>query len=214
MIKNGLIAEPEFDNPNKYLKFGSRTVLGEEYLEIVKDCIGKTDGLTIRNLLVYMHNNTSKAKDSNSDSRKFKRTAEEILSSGEVTGCCDNSTLFVTLARCAGIPAMQVITFDKEKAKNGYGHYFSACYLKDSNGNYQWMIVDSARKVRYPQDVVIKRLDLDNRNITTNYYAFAYALDYSELGIDSIQAMNKIQSKAFDESDKNDFSNCIESIQK
>jgi hypothetical protein len=79
-----------------------------------------------------MHKRTERLKDKY-DSRKFKRTATEILESGKRTGCCDSCTLFCALARSKGIPTIQIIALNKnDKAKTG--HFFAGCYLKDKTG--------------------------------------------------------------------------------
>lgn len=218
MIKEGLLIEPEFNNISNYLQAGERTKVTDEIKEISKKINGKTEGIVIRNILVWMHQNTSRLQNGR-DTRKFKRTATEILKSKERTGCCDSSTLFTALARSQNIPTMQIITLNKEwgkKIDRGekigiLGHYFVACYLRNTIGQYDWILIDSDRNVQDIRDVRLSRLNKENRNIDRNYYAFAYVRDYSDvicngIKIDSIENMAKIQITAYKQCDINDLS--------
>ena len=213
MIKEGLLIKPEFNNISNYLQSGERTEVTDEIKEISEKINGKTDGIVIRNILVWMHQNTSRLQNG-SDTRKFKRTATEILKSRERTGCCDSSTLFTALARSHNIPTMQIIALNKEwgrKIDRGenvgiMGHYFAACYLRD-----EWILIDSDRNVQDIRDVRLSKLNMENRNIDRNYYAFAYVRDYSDvicngIKIDSIENMAKIQITAYKQCDRNDLS--------
>lgn len=218
MIKDGLLIEPEFYNISKYLQSGGRTKITDEIKKVSEKISGQNDGMLIRNLLLWMHQNTLRLKNG-SDTRKFKRTANEILESGERTGCCDSSTLFTALARSKNIPTIQIITLNKDWGKSidrgekigTQGHYFVACYLRDNNGKYDWILIDSDRYVQDIRDVRLSRLNKENRNIDENYYAFAYVRDYSDvvcngLKIDSIENMAKIQIAAYRQCNIKDFS--------
>lgn len=217
MIKEGLLIEPEFNNISKYLQSGERTKVTDEIKEISEKISGQTDGILIRNILVWMHQNTLRLQNG-SDTRKFKRTATEILESRERTGCCDSSTLFTALARSKNIPTMQIITLNKEwgeKVDRGekvgtLGHYFVACYLRDITGQCNWNLIDSDRNVQDIRDVRLSQLNMENRNIDRNYYAFAYVRDYSDvicngIKIDSIENMAKIQITAYKQCNINDL---------
>lgn len=218
MDNSGLLVSPEFGNPKKYLEAGEMTQLNDSITKLAQSVRStsnaQTTGQIVRKLLVLMNEKTRRLNDSK-DTRKFKRTAAEILESGERTGCCDSSTLFVALARAAGIPAMQVITLNTNEAKESEannslihsGHFFTACYLTDISGNSTWNIIDSNRDVYYPEDVRFLKLNTNDRNITNRYYAFAYANDFREIGIDglkidSIPNMAEIQKIAYDRTNK------------
>ena len=218
MEKDGLLVEPEFDNLNKYLQSGERTEITQEIqIASMQITSGHTDGITIRNILVWMNENTKRLRDAK-DKRKFKRTATEILKSRERTGCCDSSTLFTALARSKKIPTMQIITLNKQWAKDMekeekigvLGHYFAGCCLRNKQGEYDWILVDADREVRDIREVGFDRLDRDNRNIKKDFYAFAYVTDYSEiaingLGINSIEDMARVQIEAYKSCNKLDF---------
>lgn len=218
MIKEGLLIEPEFNNISKYLQSGERTKVTDKIKEISEKISGQTDGILIRNILMWMHQNTLRLQNG-SDTRKFKRTATEILESRERTGCCDSSTLFTALARSKNIPTMQIITLNKEWGKKidrgekvgTLGHYFVACYLRDITGQCNWNLIDSDRNVQDIRDVRLSQLNMENRNIDRNYYAFAYVRDYSDvicngIKIDSIENMAKIQITAYKQCNINDLS--------
>lgn len=217
MKKEGLLVQPDFSNPSKYLTSGNRTVITEDIRKITQTITGQTTGMIVKNLLVWMHTNTTRLHNA-SHQQKFKRTAHEILQSGERTGCCDSSTLFTALARSKNIPTMQVITFDKKWAHNiskgkrvpTSGHYFTACYLTDIHNKSNWVLIDSDKEVKNIQDVRFTTLNTTNRNINRNFYAFAYVRDYSDLDynglkINSINDMAKIQLEAYKGCDKKDL---------
>lgn len=218
MKKEGLLTIPDFSNVEKYLQAGKRTEITDRIRAVADLINGQTDGILIRNILLWINQNTERLQNGR-DTRKFKRTADEILQSGERTGCCDSSTLFTVLARCKGIPTMQIITVNKEAGKKiereggviTSGHYFTACYLADINGNSNWVLIDSDQPVQDIRDVRFDKLDLNNRNIRRGFYALAYVNDYSNveykgMRIDSIDNMNRIQTEAYKNCDKSDFS--------
>ncbi len=222
MNTKGLLAEPDFTNLEKYLESGDRTEITDEIKKISKSIDGPSDGMLVKNILVWINQNTIRLNSGN-DPRKFKRTATEILESRERTGCCDSSTLFSALARSKGIPTMQIITFCVDWAKNliagkkveTSGHFFISCYLKDAYGKSDWVLIDSDQPTQSIKDIRLQILNRNNRNIRNNYYAFAYVNDYSnisfnELKIDSIANMGRIQLYALQNSDKNDFLHCRE----
>lgn len=217
MNKQGLLVEPEFFNPDKYLQSGERTEVTNEIKRISQTVPVGTDGMVVRHLLVLMNKYTQRLQNAR-DPRKFTRTANEILLSHERTGCCDSSTLFTALARSRGIPAMQIITLSKkwgnriDQGENiaTVGHYFTGCYLKHKSGKADWILIDSDQSVKDIQDVQFYPLDVKNRNMIRDLYAFAYVRDYSDITykgkkIDSVPNMNEIQLAAYRECDKNDF---------
>lgn len=218
MNKNGLITEPDFSNLELYLTSGRRTEITPEIERVADGITGNTEGLIVRNIIVWINKNTVRINNGN-DTRKFKRSATEILESRERTGCCDSSTLFTAIARAKGISTMQIITFDKawaEKIEKGEktdtsGHYYVGCYLHDIEGKGRWTLLDPDNpNITDIRDVSIKRLDEESRNIDRGRYAFAYVRDYSDIEafgtkINSIQEMNQVQYLAYRECDKQDF---------
>ena len=209
MKNEGLIKEPEFDNKSKYLQFGNRTDCSKEIIEIAQSINEPTDGLTVRKILLWINQNTVRIHDEK-DERKFKRSSTEILESGERTGCCDSSTLFTSIARCKGMPTMQIVTINKDTGRDG--HFYVASYLKDTEKIGRWILIDTDVPIKDIRDVRLGTLDLDDRNISKRRYAYAYTEDYSNIEldgirIDSIQNMNKLQNIVWGLLDKEDFIN-------
>lgn len=185
--EEGLLIRPEFSDIQMYLQSGNRTKVTEEIQKIANRINGESDGMLVRNILVWMNQNTIRLHNGN-DTRKFKRTATDIIQSQDRTGCCDSSTLFTTIARSKGIPTMQIITLGKQWARKvdrgekcgTSGHYFTACYLKNIFKEANWIVIDSDQSVRDVREVKLGLLNLQNRNIR-NFYAFAYVKDYSDM---------------------------------
>lgn len=212
MEKAGLIVEPEFDNPNHYLGEGTLTKQTELIKFIAKRIIGSTDEEKIRNMFAFL--NTEVPIKKSNDSRKFQKTAEEILNSRQRTGCSDSAILFCTMARAMGIPAMMVVTFDKDwrenivKGKNvneTVGHFYSAVYLRDKEDEGVWKLIDTHKTRRIPKDIDIQFFDLEDRNIyykgESTKYAFAYVRDIRDISlngrtIDNASNMRYIQVRA------------------
>ena len=211
MIKEGLICKPEFDNKNKYLQFGNRTNCNEKIIEIAKSINEPTDGLTVRKILLWMSQNTVRIQN-DKDERKFKRSSTEILESKERTGCCDSSTLFTSIARCKGIPTMQILTINKDTGRDG--HFYVASFLLDTEKRGKWILIDTDAPVKDIRDVRLSSLDLEDRNISSRRYAYAYTDDYSNIElngvkINCIQNMNKLQNEVWNMLDKRAFVNKI-----
>lgn len=207
MKEEGLLQKPEFQNLQKYLKFGKRTNFNENIFKIAKNINEITDGYIVRKILLWINQNTERQKNLK-DGRKFKRSATEILESGERTGCCDSSTLYTVIARAKGIPTMQIICINKDTSKGG--HFYVASYLKDTNGKGNWILIDSDAPVKDIRDVRLTTLNLNNRNISNKRYAYAYTDDYSNVELngirmDSIENMNKLQEMVWNLLDKRDF---------
>lgn len=212
MIRDSLLVAPELKNTNKYLESGTRTEITDIISTKAKMLKDRTDGLTVKRILVWMNKYTSRLHNV-SDNRKFKRSATEILQSMERTGCCDSCTLFTALARSAGIPTMQIITLSKRWGKDidegrrtgTVGHFFVGVYLEDIHGKFSWTLVDSDRCVTDIRDVRFSSLKIVDRNIG-DLYTFAYVTDYfDDLGIDSIEKMAEVQLEAYKRCDKRNF---------
>ena len=209
MNEEGLLVSPKFDTPSEYLRQGKMTEFDMDILRLASRVKSKgNDENTIIELINLMNKETKRLDKAFRDQRKFKRTASEILASGQRTGCCDSATLFTAMARSQGIPTMQIITVRKEDAlkslKDGStvcsGHFWVGCYAKNEAGENEWMLFNSdsnqPRRMEW---------DLEDRNIR-DCYAFAYVNDYRDvelvrddklgiLKIDSIDSMNQIQTE-------------------
>ena len=218
MEKLGLYAEPKYNDVEYYLGEGQLTKQTEFIKYVASKIEGETDAEKIKNLILWMNKKIVR-KYGQKDPKKFNKTAEEILESKERTGCSDSAVLFSTLARAMGIPTMQVVTFDKDWAddiikdktpNSTRGHFFVASYIKDIYGVENWVIIDSDKPVNKKEEIKLRILDKDNRNITNNNYAFAYARDFRDFEvdgkkIDSVQNMKYIQTKSCLESNLKDI---------
>lgn len=195
--------KPEFNNLKKYLESGKMTNHLELNIQkIAQKISGETTEEIVRNIVIYMNKNILMNR-LNEDIKKFKRTASQIVEDGYRNGCSDSSTLFTAIARAKGIPTMQIISFDKEKVKDG--HFFAGVFSKEDNS---WYLIDpdkdSAKSV---SDVEYEKLDLENRNLLRGRYAYAYVNDFREIElnnmkIDSKENIAKIQRDVYKLCDK------------
>lgn len=218
MEKSGLIMAPKFDDVSYYLGEGELTKK-TDFIKLVASKIeGNSDEEKIKNLLVWMNLNV-KRKFGIKDSKKFDKTAEEILISKERTGCSDSAVLFSTIVRAMGIPAMQILTFDKdwgvkldkgEDTKGVFGHFYVGVFITDKDGNKRWKVIDSDNPSTDINKISVNNLRKDNRNISKRRYAFAYVRDFRDFEVDgrkldSEHSMKYIQTKAYMESNKKDI---------
>ena len=195
--------KPEFNNLKKYLESGKMTNHLELNIQkIAQKISGETTEEIVRNIVIYMNKNILMNR-LNEDIKKFKRTASQIVEDGYRNGCSDSSTLFTAIARAKGIPTMQIISFDKEKVKDG--HFFAGVFSKEDNS---WYLIDpdkdSAKSV---SDVEYEKLDLEDRNLLRGRYAYAYVNDFREIElnnmkIDSKENIAKIQRDVYKLCDK------------
>ena len=189
MINNGLLQMPKFDDPEYYLTSGPRTKITPEVQELANKAQGRNDKEIALDLLRVMNETTPySSKYLEIDPRDFKKSADEILREGTRTGCFDSATLYTTLLRARGIPAMQIITFNvPEAVKDRYwfrtGYFFVAAFLKDEEGKGSWQIT-KPHVGNYSfalNRVNFRPFNLDDRNIDDEEYAYAYTRDYSEV---------------------------------
>lgn len=209
MNKNGLYSEPRFEDTEYYLGEGELTRQTDFIKFIASKIDGKTDGRKVRNLMVWINNNIPRIKGEK-DVRKFKKTAEEIITEKRRTGCSDSAIVFSTIARAMGIPTMQVISFDQDWGKavekgdetdGTYGHFYCGVYIKDNEGNANWILVDSDQQVAGPDQVEFRRLDKKDRLLSGIRVAFAYVRDFRDVSVDGVKIdsssnMRYIQEKA------------------
>ena len=198
-------------NEKDFLESGSRTQVGEKINGLIKDIAAHMEGKSTEEVIAEIMEamqNVPMERDGRANT-KFKRSAEEIATDGFRNGCCDSSTLFVTMCRALAIPAMQIITAKIPALKRGdfsRGHFFSACYIKESNS---WKWLDSDKQIKNKRKVHLHDLDESSSVIDNDYYIFALAKDYADLDfdglkIDSIESMNKVHRKVYEQLSEND----------
>ena len=205
--------KPEFNNLGRYLKAGKMTNhLEINVQEVAKKIIGINTEDIAKEIVIYINKNIPMIRNGKYN-MKFNRTASQIIDEKVRNGCCDSSTLFVAIARTLGIPAMQIISFDKVQAKElectnkriTDGHFFAGVFSKEDG---KWYLVDPDKiSAKSKDDVDYEILDLNNRNLKARFYAFAYVVDFSEVEInnkkiDSITNMGDIQRDVYEICDK------------
>lgn len=187
-----------------FLTSGEKTQSGINVKKLAS-CIEADDTKeTIKQIMYIMAHKIPLVSNSQSN-EKFKRSAEQIIINRNRNGCCDSSTLFVSLCREKGIPAVQIITAKMSALRKGdfsRGHFFSGYFIKESNN---WEIIDSnVDKKDLNKGFKIFDYDPNSEFISEDYYIFAHVRDFSDfeingIKIDSIKAMNKIHRIIYDE---------------
>jgi len=126
----------------KYIEPGKQTLITSDIKERVLDFKGTTIDI-IREILDTLRD--FRMERFNKEIFR-KRTANEIIKSGFVTGCTDYALVFIVLSRACGIPVKYVETIDKEWLINGgnsfTGHIYSKIYDESKN---EWIWVDPMR---------------------------------------------------------------------
>lgn len=85
----------------KYLESGEQTAITPVVLDVAQVFEGTTRK-KIHQIIQYLR--TLRHQTENKSEIFRRRTASEIISDGYVTGCTDDSLVFIVLARAAGIP--------------------------------------------------------------------------------------------------------------
>lgn len=130
----------------KYLKEGKQTRITPKILEIVNSDEFEKENFEDKIKAIFSFIKKLKYNKEEKDKIFRKRSADEIISSGFVTGCTDEALVFITLARAMKIPAKYIETIDlkfldkKEESEYG-GHVYSGVF-KEGDG---WMVVDSTK---------------------------------------------------------------------
>jgi transglutaminase-like putative cysteine protease len=168
---------------SKYLKSGEQTQITPEMSEVAKGVTG--NAVEKSKTIIGMMSARLRNEDFNPDIFR-KRTAEQIIKDGFVTGCTDSAVVFVAAARTCGLSAKYVETVDEEWLKSDspdiVGHQFAQVYDEERKG---WFWVDpTLKKVdtvspREEGKVIYKEgLDswdvgfIDGKSMETALYAF------------------------------------------
>ena len=130
-------------------------------------------------VLDWVFNNFKNIENNKEEKMKLfrKRTADEIIKSGKVTGCTDYAIVFFALARAKKIPTKYVEAIRKRWLDIGdenhiEGHVFAECQIND-----KWYIID-------PQGGTIRT---DYRN----YAIYKKGLDSWNIGIRSFKDLKE-----------------------
>lgn len=154
-------------NMSEYLHSGEQTVITEQIKKIGETIEGAFEDKVMQ---IFSYLKKLKYQPANKGFVIRRRTADQIISDGYVTGCTDEALVFIALARAAGIPSKYIETIDMEWMNSGGermgGHIYAGVF--DSG---DWRIADpSGRRL----DVSINE---DGRII------FAEGLDSWDIGI-------------------------------
>lgn len=157
----------------EYLKSGRQTEITKRIEELVSGIEGSVEE-RIKQILDIVGKLSYKKE--NKDEVFRKRTADQILADGYVTGCTDKALVFIVLARALTIPAKYIETIDNEWLEKGgdsiNGHVYAGVFCDE-----RWRIVDPSKR---EIDVDIAR---DGRTI------FKEGLDSWGIGIDSFESL-------------------------
>jgi len=218
METKGLLDVPRFDDPEYYLTSGEKTQITPLIQEVADRARGKTDLELAQNMLSVMCDVTDSTRGEGPyglDYERFKKTADTILKNGKRTGSVDAVTLYASLLRARGIPAMQILTLHVPSAIDHLdwfteGYMYSACFLKDEEGRGAWYTVNSGVSKLALSWTKFKPLNTEDRNIEPDLYAFAYTRDYSDINykgvrINSEQRMKELQRLAYGYCNKYDM---------
>jgi hypothetical protein len=162
----------------KHLQEGEQTKITDDIKSIANEF--KSSGFDlVFEILNWIHKNLKQTDDKEFKKEFFrKRTADEIIKSGRLTGCTDYALVFISLVRAKGIPAKYTETIreswlEKPDMEMLEGHVFSEVEI-----NEEWYIVD-------PQGAVIKAW------YGKRFQKIADGLDSWDIGIRSLDDLKK-----------------------
>jgi hypothetical protein len=125
---------------SKFLEPGKQTQITPEIENIAKGISGSAIEKSRKIIEIF----SKRMKLIDFDENLFrKRTADEIVKDGTLTGCTDADLVFVTVARACGLQTKYVETIDKSWLKNGgesiTGHQYAEVYDEETK---KWFWVD------------------------------------------------------------------------
>ncbi len=169
------IKSPASESVEYFLKPGLQT----ESTERIKEIGHTIEGSFVEKVLTIL-DIVSKLplRQENKESIFRRRTADQILSDGFVTGCTDIALVFIALLRTVGIPSKYVETIDEDWLQNGGDNITGHVYVNAFDGS-RWRIIDPMKKV------IDANPDQDGR---VNYKE---GLDSWDIGIDSFDMLIK-----------------------
>lgn len=162
----------------KYLKSGKQTKITLQIQQIADNFSGDAMEKS-RQIINYFD---QRMRLTNFDEKLFrKRTADQIITDGFLTGCTDAAIVFVAVARACNIPAKYVETIDLSWLKEGgnqiRGHQYVEIYDEDGD---RWIWIDPLGR-----RVDIASPDNEGRII------FKEGLDSWDIGITDFDSLSK-----------------------
>ncbi len=122
----------------RYLQSGEQTIITSRIREAASSFNGSFEE-KIEGIFQYIKN--LRMDQTNKREIFRKRTADQIIEDGFITGCTDEGLAFIALARAAGIPAKYIETIQTkglENFENNDGHIFVGVYDKAKG----WEIIE------------------------------------------------------------------------
>lgn len=190
----------DYKHPSNYLSQGTQTTIAPEHLSNIPGPEIRGDSIAeIRKLFVWKETLRNVPAGG-----KFVgvRTMNDIMASGELTGCHDHGILMASLLRHRGYPAIMVDatgvawSLTPRATRKGYvGHVFIEVYAAD-----KWVLIDSTTgRMATAYDPRDPLLPLANPGDAKGYYAMFKGVDPAGYGIRSIRELNDAQDKFVDE---------------
>lgn len=193
-VFKGFVENIDYSNPEAFLREGELTNFTDRVKKVADKINDEQDLTTIRAIWKEL----KKMSDKNVKEEKFELSADEILENGYLNGCGQYATVFATICRYKGIPAVQVhalnVDYIQKKPVSSSGHVFVEVFIEDT-----WYLVDSTTGKIF--------LDYDVNNFSYNigngikYYMFAKSIDNADAGIDSMNKMSNSVRKTFPNKD-------------
>lgn len=151
----------------QYLNSGPQTEITLGVKKIAKSFT--KDGINlIFEILSWLRKNLRTENSQEIKKKVFRRrTAQEIIESGFVTGCTDWTLAFIVLARAKGISTKYVETIKRQWLDEGRGDLIKGHVLAECFIDGRWYIIDTqerAIRIDYQRFIIFKK-GLDSWNI-------------------------------------------------
>lgn len=131
--------QASIENPTEFLKEGQQTKITPQIQKIAEGITGSLDE-KLKKIINFTK--TLSFVDENKNDIFRKRTADEIISDGYVSGCTDRALVFLVVARALNIPSKYIETinldFLKEDKENYSGHVYASVFEQGLG----WKIID------------------------------------------------------------------------
>lgn len=141
-MERASLESKEQRNTDEFLRSGEQTAVTEQIKGIAETIEGGTED-NVRQIFQVLSGLRYHPTDKDAVFRK--RSADQILADGYVTGCTDDVLVFIAIARATGIPTKYIEAIDKAWMKSDtssiQGHVYAGIF--DSG---EWRIVDPSKR--------------------------------------------------------------------
>lgn len=166
-----------FMDTKLFLKEGEQTKITENIAQIASGFTLEGFDLIIQ-ITKWIHQHLKSDQNKERKAEIFrKRTADQIIADGFITGCSDIALVFIALARAKNIPTKYVEAIRRKWIESGKedaieGHIFAEIYF-----NNQWRIID-------PTEACLKFW-------YDRYVIYAKGLDSWDIGISGLSELRQ-----------------------